>query len=405
MEIILLILFMLFSTFGSSVLSIPFFGFQLTIFRITLILLLLILLINKKGNIKIIKKDLKFDFLPYFLLYSLITLIWVKDVMLWVKYEIYILIAFLILIIVDNFVNDKKTIGKLLFVFNISILFQSILGVYEFFSGKYLFLDDSLVELYKIQKLPVGMMGNANNFGILMCTGIIISYYLICNEKNMFLKFIYILNFIFQVIVIFICKSRASIITLIFILIVYIMFYQKNKLLKSCFFIVGIVILLNFPVFFQFLIDTESDNVRFNLLQNGIYFMFKFYGFGVGSGQISYWLEHHYIISTSNTTELHNWFFEILSNFGIIMFLIYIVSYFSITRSLYSLLRKDSNRENKIFSQTFMLLMFSFLIFGISVSNMIAIEWYWILWAIIIKFLNICKNEEIKTNNENILFS
>lgn len=75
----------------------------------------------------------------------------------------------------------------------------------------------------------------------------------------------------------------------------------------------------------------ESITVRVNLLKHGMEFLMKSHFMGVGAGNIERLMHpspDHYVSEKVNKENIHNWWAEILVNFGIIVFVMYMLLYF-----------------------------------------------------------------------------
>jgi len=72
-----------------------------------------------------------------------------------------------------------------------------------------------------------------------------------------------------------------------------------------------------------------------NLIRNGLVFLSSTFGFGVGAGNIEYWMEHNPVYNTSSITNMHNWWIEILVAYGVIIFILYIVFFAKLFMNFY----------------------------------------------------------------------
>ncbi|SFX23552.1 O-Antigen ligase [Thermoactinomyces sp. DSM 45891] len=74
----------------------------------------------------------------------------------------------------------------------------------------------------------------------------------------------------------------------------------------------------------------ESITVRVNLLKHGLDFLVKSHFMGVGAGNIERWMHpssDEYVSGNVNKENIHNWWAEILVNFGVITFALYLALY------------------------------------------------------------------------------
>ena len=121
-----------------------------------------------------------------------------------------------------------------------------------------------------------------------------------------------------------------------------------------------------------------SDNVRINLIKNGLYFLAETYGFGVGAGNLHYWLRDRTVYDVGQIMFIHNWYIEVLVTFGVLFFVIYMLFHITVFLDLY----KNIDRNN-IWSLNNVFLM-SYIVFSIvciSSSSNTSAEWVWMYFA------------------------
>lgn len=139
------------------------------------------------------------------------------------------------------------------------------------------------------------------------------------------------------------------------------MFILLPRFLKKIAVIIGsTVFLLSTIVFFGKLVDLfnastinlsngmlPSNIARLNLLKNTLHYILDSFGFGVGAGNISFYLKNESIYPTNHVVEVHNWLAEIMGNFGIGILLGYITMYAYLFIRLYKFYRVGRNRNQK----------------------------------------------------------
>jgi teichuronic acid biosynthesis protein TuaE len=134
--------------------------------------------------------------------------------------------------------------------------------------------------------------------------------------------------------------------------------------------------------------------VRLNLILNGLYFLYNSFGFGVGAGNIEFYMRNNAIFETFGIENMHNWWFEIITNYGIIIFMLYLMFFIRIFFKIY-MIRKTEN--NKIFSEAILLSLIGFIFASISPSTFIAFRPQWIIIGIAIAYINSHKKDLIRT--------
>ncbi|MFP3339948.1 O-antigen ligase family protein, partial [Micrococcus sp. SIMBA_131] len=72
-----------------------------------------------------------------------------------------------------------------------------------------------------------------------------------------------------------------------------------------------------------------SLDIRANILKNVQYYFAESMGFGVGAGNADYFLKNEPIFPIGVFSNVHNWWGEILVNYGAIVFGGYLAMYLS----------------------------------------------------------------------------
>lgn len=403
------------SLIGASIISINFGAFQLSVFRIIVVLMtfgmVLILLGRDKKNLAIInnKNSYSIKFMIIWLIYSIISISWVNDYQGWIKAIYFLSIGVLCILIYSMTFKTDKEILKSLEIMSLMILFHNLIGWYEILTGNYLFLTNS--EAYYVQyKLPTSMFGNTNDFATFMLISIWILIICIINCRFKLIKIGYSIITVSSIILLIMTTSRANLLGLILSVLVFLYLSMKKnrgrKTAISILIIIFLVILimpnllnnliLMFNNHMQFGLsdDSGSDFIRKNLMKNGIQFLINTFGFGTGAGNIEYWMSNYGKYYTYGVTNIHNWWMEILTGYGILIFTLYVIFYVSIIKSLYKIYKNSKNRIEVYISLCFICSMSGFIIGSISSSSNISREWLWVFWALIISFQGISTFQE-----------
>jgi len=136
--------------------------------------------------------------------------------------------------------------------------------------------------------------------------------------------------------------------------------------------------------------------VRLNLLKNDLHFVLETFGFGVGAGNIPFYLKNEAIYDTNHVLEVHNWLAEIIGNFGIVIFCGYITLYLYLFYSLYKVYKAKRGLEQKGIMEACMLGLISFLVSSISPSSVSNLYFHWVFLGFVISTVNVLKNNQSK---------
>lgn len=375
--------------------------FQLSLFRICIIALALIcFFVNYKIFIPTGKNRFYVTFIIIWFFYGLISFYWTKDIYNWVRTICFLGSGALCVICYNAYLKSEKDFSKSINIFQFGILLNILIGWFEIITKKYYFISIENQLFYSSFKyrIPIALMGNPNNFALLTFFGIFISFACYKINKNKFLKFISLFILINSFILLFMTRSRGNIIGLFISILFLLLVHRKGKLII----LLSTIILLTTPfiqnyinevITFNFDIQNTSDNIRINLIKNGLYFIIVSFGFGIGAGGSKYWLLHYAKYNTNGILLMHNWWAEILSEFGIIIFIIYLIFYFNLFKYNFRYYKRN-NTTIRYISLCICCLLVGFIISSISASSNMSSEWLWVFWSIIISYQKIIRENK-----------
>ncbi len=126
-----------------------------------------------------------------------------------------------------------------------------------------------------------------------------------------------------------------------------------------------------------------STLVRFNLAMIGIDMLVSTYGFGVGGGNFAPTLDatlRYSHLFTSGIIDPHNWWIEVLSEYGIVMFCLY----FGFLFFLYLRHRAAVRARFQPVVHHWPLFLLAFVLAGVGPSSFVNLSWQWLYVAIIV---------------------
>lgn len=389
--------------------------FQLSLFRVSILLLFLYIIIkmlikDKKirlNNQKSNSYSIKFMFI--WIIYAFFSLAWVKDYNAWMRTLFFLFIGLLSYIIISKYLKSKFDILLAFRLIFIMILIHNLLGWYEIYTNNYIFLSIDRIAKYTRLNHPVSTFGNTNDYATFMLFSVWVSYICLINAKNIISKFIYISLIISSVLLLISTSSRANLLGVILSMMLFIVLSMKRKktrnislaLLGIVFLIVllnpesikSLFISINENLNINFSSQSGSDFVRINLIKNGLFFLISTLGFGVGAGNIEYWMSHKAMYNTGGVLNIHNWWLEILVGYGVVIFIMYIVFYFKLFRSFYRIFKYSRSKVDMSMSLGIMCFMIGYVIGSISSSSNISSEWLWVFWGIAIAYQGVVLDE------------
>lgn len=392
---------------GAHFLAIPLGIAQLSAYRFIIILSLLALahrVFIKDPNLKSYYSGGKIFsayqlFYLFWLIYGGLSLIWAENVSRWIIGIFFLGTGIFSILFITTFIKKEFEVKKLFKVFFVMTVVHHISAWIESFSVVY----------------PKTTFANQNDFATLILAGLFVGFIIFLNTRNNWFKLVLILYFISGFFLIEISGSRAnSLALLVGIVAIITMKVMNYKISKSTFYLIlgGVFVFLLLVILIaplrELILEYTSELLmgpirprtsnrnRINMILNGFYFLLITLGFGVGAGNVEHYLVNHSILYV-DAPNIHNWFMDILTGYGVIVFTLYIVMYVYILRKLFMnyFYSKDT------FIRNASLALFAYLIAFIissasSASNMI-IEWQWVFWGIIIAFIQYTESSELTT--------
>lgn len=339
----------------------------LSVFRFSLILFFIHQFISRQWYFPkyTVSRYLIF-FMIFFLLYAIISLLWTTHFVYAIKEIFYIVIGLAIMYQISFFMQDDFDffdIGQKAFFLGLGIIL--LLSVYEHISLNHLPSDFSnhlnhLNPKHGDHKLPFATFGNPNNMAVyLVFSVILLRAYRWHTDKNKLLTNVFTALSVWVTIL---TSSKFSIIALIvfFIFECFLYVISRNHLKISFLFRyskwIGLAALISVCIYLggQQLIgyyenpkplhdrDSEvlmiavqaphqsdtlltSNQIRLNLVRNGIHFFKESKGLGQGAGSFRSLIETDKgPFPTQGIVNPHSWIFELLANYGILITLLFI---------------------------------------------------------------------------------
>lgn len=416
---------------GAQILAIDLGVAKLSLYRIMLVIIscLMVLLIFKNDSRlsfysnALSKNYTRFYF--FWLLYALISVIWVQDIGGWINAIFFLGCGCLSMFYMGIFINEEKDIRNLFKTIYIMILLHNIIGWMEILTGSYWFANLNKLDKYHTfatqpsTRIPISIYANQNDFATMLLAGITMTFILFKNSNIISIKFVYLLTIISSIFLLYRTDSRANIIALIIgigtlFITKYSQLFTKRNIIKLAIaiFIICVGVLIFSPEVQQkamsiyysdqanLFVEGNSNMTRVNLIKNGFYFLVQSFGLGTGAGNIEHWLEFNSIFSTGTIYNIHNWWMEILSGYGIVIFGLYISVYFLMIRQLFINYKYSKNKFIRTTSWILLAYLFSFILSSISSASNMLIEWQWVFWGIIVTFLRYSENQTKKTDSK-----
>lgn len=423
-----LVYFMVASVFlGAQILAVDVGIAKLSLYRISIALSVFFLILaffRNDRTIKVFPNNIATKYVAFFgiwLAYGLLSVIWANNLSGWLKGNFFIGIGFLSILLIHLFIHSKADLLVLFRIVAGASLLHNLIGWSEILTGYYRFADLAKLDKYGTfatqpgTRIPISIFANQNDYATLILAGMFFTYLLFKLETKFKWKYLYLALLVSSMYLIIRTDSRANLLALFLGLAFMTALKLKDLLsrkqllgLATAGVIAAGLGLLFVPAVQQIgykvaslLLDTsnvlgDSDNTRINLIYNGFVFLAQTLGFGVGAGNIEYWMENNAFFNISTKYNMHNWWMEILTGYGVFIFIGYVILFILMMNQLARVYH--SSADSLVRQTAFVLFgyMGAFILSSISSASNLIIEWQWVIFGIIIAFCGYAKNAHYK---------
>lgn len=417
---------MVFSVFlGTQILALNI-GIKLSIYRILFLIvvsLFLMMVANNDARLRFYPNKLSHSFSLFYglwFLYSLLSLIWVENIAGWAKANVFIGIGVVSIFFIQLFMTKKRDVLTLIKAIVLGTTLHIAIGLGELVTGKYAWASEHFMTKYRpasrgfFTRIPISIYPNENDYATVLLMGSFFILMLFNNAKAVYWKVFYGLLWLSSVFLINQTDSRANVVALIIgflaMLLVYVLPLITKRMVTYTGILglgmVSVLLIVSSTVrgqldFLRDLFSTStefggtSNEIRVNLIRNGFRFLKESFGFGVGAGNIEYLMKHEPPYQTGGISNMHNWWMEILTSYGVFVFAAYLLIYVALILRAYNYYKTSQERFVR---QTALLIigyLAAFILSSISSANNIINEWQWLIFGVIIAFYSYCEQREI----------
>ena len=356
-------------------------------------------------------------FLLVWLVYALLSISWAIDKYSAIRHVIFLFLSFSVISFSVIFIRTVDDLYLVLILWTGVLGLTLLVGMIETLFGYHL----PVSRFYQTQKAfylytPTGVFYNPNNFATFLSLSAPILLSFLLFSKKPLSRLGFLLSFFGLLYIVIATRSLAAYLA-IFLVVTYFLvlaFTNRRNRREVIFFIGGFVLLLlvfNHNIVeqfssvissFQSLSDqivnpTRSVGIRVNLIRNGFDFLLSTWGFGVGAGNFEAWIQTRAQFPPGNMVNAHNWFLEVLANYGIFIFLGYLLFYFGLIYKIVSVLKKHWNDSKmKVMGVAILGALIGFSFASIGPSSMIAFRPQWLMFALGLAYVGIGhKNDQV----------
>ncbi|MDL5143138.1 teichuronic acid biosynthesis protein TuaE [Bacillus atrophaeus] len=351
-------------------------------------------------------------FFAFWFIYGLISLLWAKSVTEGIKYLALLAMGIFMIYLIVMYIQKME---RILIFYTIWLVMTVVLmgiGIYNNITLHHLPTSTLYNGPEYKQHYPTSVFFNQNDFATFLSISFFFYLTMAKNIKNGYLKGIGLLLSLCALYLIILTGSRASLLGVFAGAAVYIFILLPSVLKKAAIWLSAVgcaafaILFANriFSVFWKLFLAPQtahsfdeplpSNVARANLLKNAWHYVLDTYGFGVGAGNVSYYLKHYALYDTDQVVEVHNWLVEIMANFGLIMMLGYLTVYLYLIWTLYKLYERKMDNWSKLVIEGLITALVSFLVSSISPSSVSNLFFHWVFLALVIAAVNVMRRSK-----------
>jgi teichuronic acid biosynthesis protein TuaE len=364
---------------------------------------------GQKLNMSHIKTKIYLQFLFFWFIYAVVSTVWAADKYAAIREIIFLFMAFSLIFFIVYYFNNYKYLYRFYLLWILVLAALIPIGILEVTTGYHLSVS-KFVHTTKPQFmfLPTTVFYNPNDFATYLSLSLPFSLTFMRYQSGIFRRLIGATLFFLGIFLLISTRSRANYFAFLIGIAFWLLFLLKGSdKLKVSVAIILIVSLL-FMVFpskinaslelvinqFKSIFEELSHqglsslSIRINLLRNALFFVYSTFGLGVGAGNSMYYIENFRIYETGGILNLHNWWMEVLTHYGVIVFVLYLIFFLGIFFNLYHIYRNLNTSGEKMICEALLLGLVSFPFSSLSSSSIMSLKPHWLFFAFSLAFLN-----------------
>lgn len=401
--------------FGSAFLSLEVGNFHIFPYRIlipVLWLLAIFRVIQNRGvwDLPPLKVKAFGLFLLAWFVYAVLSINWAIDKTNAIRHVIFLFLSFSLILFSVIYLNTIEDLYIVSIIWLVCLGMMIIFGFFESQSGFHL-----PVSRYHQRSVtfPTAVFYNENDFATFLSLSapFLLSYFFFV--KKFWVRLLFFSAFFALLYVMFATDSRANFLAIILEIGYFIgVFFALESNRKEIMLLLSgsFLAFLIFPnlisdkvhtlvrgfqtIVTQLTTQTMSIGHRINLAKNGLLFLLSTWGFGVGAGNVEYWMQNRAYFAIGHRFNIHNWYLEVLVNYGIFVFVGYVIFYIGLVYKIFTVLKLHKNNQKmKIIGVAILGTMIGFLFASISSSSISAFRPHWMMYALGLSYINIGLNK------------
>lgn len=401
---------------GSNLIAVTLPVGQISIYRIFSLLVIpmvIFFLIKDRKAFKIHRNSYATGMVTVYLLWwvwALCSVLWAMSIGSWLQAMVLLTLGISSIVGIFLWTRDYVQWRTLIKAVWVMMTFLSIWGLFEITTNIYLLADLGKLDKYSTfltqpwTRIPITYLANQNDYATILLAALPINLILMNTTKNSSKKLLTLVCMLLSTFLIFQSGSRMSLLMALAFYSIYVLLGVRWDFTRKQVLTTGSIILTLAILAFTFVPPIRGmvtdliyilprpvisgDVGRMNMWRNGLMYLGKTFGLGVGAGNIEVWMEMFGPLPTNNIFNIHNWWLEILVGYGIFIFIAYVLGYALMIYRLFNL-KKFVNRMHQKIMNALISFLLVFIGASITSANNMLIEWHWVFFGLIIAYIGI----------------
>ncbi len=411
------LIFLVSSVFlGSNLIAVTLPVGQISIYRIFSLLVIpmvIFFLIKDRKAFKIRRNSYATGMVTVYLfwwVWALCSVLWAMSIGAWLQAMVLLTLGISSILGIFLWTRDYVQWRTLIKAVWVMMTFLSIWGLFEITTNIYLLADLGKLDKYSTfltqpwTRIPITYLANQNDYATILLASLPINLILMNTTKNSLKKLLTLVCMLLSTFLIFQSGSRMSLLMALAFYGIYVLLGVRWDFTRKQVLTTGSIILTLATLAFAFVPPIRGmvtdliyilprpvisgDVGRMNMWRNGLMYLGKTFGLGVGAGNIEVWMEIFGPLPTNNIFNIHNWWLEILVGYGVFIFIAYVLGYALMIYRLFNL-KKFVNRMHQKIMNAFISFLLVFIGASITSANNMLIEWHWVFFGLIIAYIGI----------------
>ena len=405
---------------GSNLIAVTLPVGQISIYRIFSLLVIpmvIFFLVKDRKSFKIHRNSYAAGMVTVYLLWwvwALCSVLWAMSLGSWLQAMVLLTLGISSIVGIFLWTRDYVQWRTLIKAVWVMMTFLSIWGLFEITTNIYLLADLGKLDKYSTfvtqpwTRIPITYLANQNDYATILLATLPINLILMNTTKNSLKRLLTLLCMLLSTFLIFQSGSRMSLLMALAFYGIYVLLGVRWDFTRKQVLTTGSIVLTLAILAFAFVPPIRGmvtdliyilprpvisgDVGRMNMWRNGLMYLGKTFGLGVGAGNIEVWMETFGPLPTNNIFNIHNWWLEILVGYGAFIFIAYVLGYALMIYRLFNL-KKFVNRMHQKIMNAFISFLLVFIGASITSANNMLIEWHWVFFGLIIAYIGIMESQ------------